>query len=59
LLKQILSSYAQTCPDYFGMPDKQKHLKHYQEVYLDVQNSASNTLLPYVVLMKVLGDLVS
>lgn len=57
LLKQILSSYAHTCLDYFGLSEKQQHLNAYLRVYREVRNSAPNTLLPYVILIKALADI--
>jgi glutamate dehydrogenase len=58
LLKKILASQVKTCADYFELqPDKQP-IKQYRRLYLEIQNALPINLLPYVALIRTLGNLV-
>jgi glutamate dehydrogenase len=57
LLKKIQANQVETCADYFELqPDKQ-HIKQYRRLYLEIQNALPINLLPYVALIRKLGDL--
>ena len=58
LLKQIFSSDAGTYASYFEQPVKKQRISQYRRVYLEVQNSAPNVLLPYVILLRALKNLI-
>jgi glutamate dehydrogenase len=58
LLKKILASQVKTCTDYFELQPEKKPIKQYRRLYLEIQNIPPINLLPYVVLIRTLGNLV-
>ncbi len=57
LLKLILASPVDNCADYLQHHVQKRQLKHYQQLYLEIQALASPVLLPYVALIKPLKNL--
>ncbi len=57
LLKKILSSNVETCADYFGHQAEKQRIKQYRRLYLEIQNLVPSVLLPYVALIRALGNL--
>ncbi|SJM94105.1 NAD-glutamate dehydrogenase domain-containing protein [Crenothrix polyspora] len=55
IVKKILASSLKTCGDYFTLPEVQQRLTSYQQVYLDIQQTAPRVLLPYVVLVRAMA----
>ncbi|MEQ1528775.1 MAG: NAD-glutamate dehydrogenase domain-containing protein, partial [Methylococcales bacterium] len=57
LLKTILSGPFEQCAQFLEQPLQKKHLKQYQRIYQDIQNSRPDNLLPYVALIRALQNL--
>ncbi len=59
LIKKILSSQTKTCAEYFEGKMEELRLKQYRRVYQEVQTEISNTLYPYVILIKTMKNLIA
>ena len=57
LLKLILASQVKNCTDYFELQPEKQPIKQYRRLYLEVQNALPINVLPYVALIRVLGNL--
>lgn len=58
LVKKILLAEVKTCADYFALPAEQLRIKPYWQIYQDIQAAPPPVLLPYVALIRALGNLV-
>ncbi|MGZ8152712.1 MAG: NAD-glutamate dehydrogenase domain-containing protein [Methylovulum sp.] len=58
LLKNIFSSKAESCADYFLLPAEEQKINRYRRVYQQVNNNLPIALMPCIVLGKELSALV-
>jgi glutamate dehydrogenase len=58
LLKKILASQIKTCANYFELQSEKQKIKRYWRLYLEIQNTQPINLLPYIALVRVMGNLI-
>ncbi|MEQ1484348.1 NAD-glutamate dehydrogenase domain-containing protein [Methyloglobulus sp.] len=58
LLKLILADQIKTCADYFELQSEKRQIKQYRQLYTEIQNALPISLLPYVSLIRALGNLI-
>jgi glutamate dehydrogenase len=56
LLKKILLHQIGTCSNYFELPIEKQQIKHYRQIYLEIQKTSPVNLLPYVALLRALKN---
>ncbi len=59
ITKAILAGKAQTCADYFDLPDQKPKINRYRRIYQDINNASPVNLFPYIALSKELERLVN
>jgi glutamate dehydrogenase len=59
LVKKILLSQVRTCSGYFELPVEKQRINHYRRIYLEIQIAPPINLLPYVTLIRELGNLIT
>ncbi|MFI3121199.1 MAG: NAD-glutamate dehydrogenase [Methylococcaceae bacterium] len=57
-IKSMLNSHAETCADYFELPDRKHKINRYRRICQEINSRSPVNLFPYIALMKELKRLV-
>ncbi len=57
-IKSILNSHAETCADYFELPDRKHKINRYRRICQEINSRSPVNLFPYIALIKELKRLV-